>query len=302
MDNFKLSDIPSQEGKVAVITGSNVGLGFEAAKAFASKDIEVIMACRNLKKAKNAQDKILADYPSAKLKVMKLDLNGLDSVRSFAHEVIESYDKIDILVNNAGLMMPMFFKTQEGFESQFGVNYVGHFLLSSLLFPLIEKSSDGRIISLASIAHTWGDIDFEKFMSDKTTYSKRKSYGQSKLACLMFGYELDRQLNDKGINVKSIPVHPGGSLTNLDRHLPKFVSGIIGLLGFASRPEQGAESIIYASLAEDAESGSYYGPTGFRELKGPVGKVDSDRNSKDVAKANKLWKATEGLVGQRFFA
>ena len=138
-------------------------------------------------------------------------------------------------------------------------------------------------------------------MSDKSKYNKRKAYGQSKLACLMFGYELNRQLNTKGSNVKSIPVHPGGSLTNLDRHLPSFISKIVGLLGFASQPEQGAECIIYASLSPDAESGKYYGPTGFKEFTGPVGEVDSNSYSKDEEKALRLWTQTEKILNQTFF-
>lgn len=299
--NFNINELPLQENKVAIVTGANVGLGYETAKALASKGVTVIMACRNKNKAQEAKDLILKEVPQAKLEIMTLDLNGLKNVEEFASKFKESYNKLDILVNNAGLMMPMFFKTQEGHESQFGVNYLSHFLLSSLLFPLLEKSPDGRIISLASVAHEWGEIYFDHFMADKTKYSKRKAYGQSKLACLIFGYELDRRLRQKQSSVKSIPVHPGGSLTNLGRHLPSFLTKIIGLLGMASKQEQGAESEIFASLSPEAVSGTYYGPTGFRELKGPVGKVDSNDYSKDEAIARKLWEESERMLGITFF-
>ena len=301
MSEFKLKDLPSQEGKIAIVTGANIGLGYETTKAFASKNIEVIMACRNESKAKKAKQEILSVLPNAKLKVMHLDLNSNASVRTFASKFRETYTRLDILVNNAGIMMPPLFKTKEGFESQFGVNYLSHFLLTSLLFPVLDNTEGSRVISLASIAHSWGDIYFDHYMADPSVYNKRKAYGQSKLACLMFGYELDRQLKKRGSKVMSIPVHPGGSLTNLDRYIPKFISKFIGFLGMVSKPEQGAESTIFASLASEAKSGTYYGPTGFKEFKGPVGQVDSDDNSKDTQKALKLWQVSEELLDISFF-
>lgn len=298
---FKFKTSPNLEEKVAIVTGANVGLGYETTKAFASAGMTVVMACRNTDKAEEAKEQILKEIPSAKLKVLCLDLNGLKCVIDFVQHFKNDFDRLDILVNNAGLMMPMFFKTQDGHESQFGVNYLAHFYLSSLLLPLLEQSPDGRIISLASLAHDWGEIYFDHYMADKTKYNKRKAYGQSKLACLMFGYELDRRLKGRSSSVKSIPVHPGGSLTNLGRHLPAFLINLIGLLGLASKPAQGAESQIYASLSSDAVSGKYYGPTGFREMKGPVGKAESNEYSKDLEINARLWEESEKMVGSKFF-
>ena len=189
MSNFSLESIPSQKGKVAIVTGANIGLGYETALALAKKDFTVVLACRSLSKAKKAMGNILKEAPKADLEIILLDLNSLDSVKGFSDEFAERYTHLDLLIANAGIMFPPFQTTEDGFESQIGVNYLAHFLLINLLFPILSQSDGSRVILLSSLAHKYGKIDFDNFNSEKS-YSALKSYAQSKLACLMFAYEL----------------------------------------------------------------------------------------------------------------
>lgn len=301
MNTFSLAQFPNCPNKIAIVTGANIGLGYETTKAFAAKEIEVVMACRNLEKAEAARQEILAEIPAAKLNVMVLDLADLESVQTFASEFKEQYNQLDLLVNNAGLMMPPKQTTKQGFEIQFGVNYLAHFLLTSLLLPTIEQTPNARIISLASMAHRWGDIYFDDLNWEKS-YDKQKSYGQSKLACLMFGYELDRRLKQKGSSTLSVIAHPGVSLTNLMQYVPQWMQGLLGVIGglFASTPEDGARPTVLASLSPDATGGEYYGPTGFKEMKGEPGLVGSNHISKDQEKAARLWAVSEELLQIKF--
>lgn len=303
MNTFSLTDFENSPQKVALVTGANIGLGYQTTRAFAAKEIEVVMACRNLEKAQAARQQILAEIPSAKLKVMVLDLADLESVKTFAAEFMAQYSQLDLLVNNAGLMMPPRQTTKQGYEIQFGVNYLAHFLLTSLLLPTMEHTPHSRIVSLASMAHRWGDLYFDDLNWEKS-YHKQKSYGQSKLACLMFGYELDRRLKQKGSSVLSVIAHPGVSLTNLMQYVPQWMQGLLGVMGglFASTPEHGARPIVLASLSPKAKGGQYYGPTGFNEMKGEPGVVDSNAVSKDQEKAAQLWEVSQQLLNIKFFS
>ena len=212
--SFSLDKVSSQKGRIAVVTGANTGLGFETALGLASKECKVIMACRNKDKAEQAMADIHAEVPNADLEFIKLDLNSLKSVREFAKTYTEKYDRLNLLINNAGLMIPPLMRTEEGFESQFGVNHLGHFLLTYLLFPAIEKTDNARVVSLSSIAHKNGRIQFDD-PNWENSYSRTEAYNQSKVACLMFAYELQRKLNDAGSNVISVAAHPGVSVTTL---------------------------------------------------------------------------------------
>ncbi|MDA9121392.1 oxidoreductase, partial [Flavobacteriales bacterium] len=218
--SFSLDKIPSQKGKIAVVTGANTGLGYETALGLASKNCKVIMACRNRDKAEKAMADIRKEVPNAGLEFIKLDLNSSKSVREFAKAYKEKYDRLDLLINNAGLMIPPLMRTEDGFESQFGVNHLGHFLLTNLLFPAIEKTDNARVVSLSSIAHKNGRIHFDDPNWEKS-YSRSDAYNQSKVACLMFAYELQRRLNDSGSTVISVAAHPGVSDTELGRYIPK---------------------------------------------------------------------------------
>lgn len=281
--------------KIAIITGANTGLGLETTKAFAERNIEVVMACRNESKAEKAKAEILNEVPEAQLTILLLDLSSLDVVRSFAEKFKSEYNSLDILVNNAGLMIPPYGTTKDGFELQFGINYLGHFLLTGLLLEPLKNAAEARVVSLSSLAHKWGDIYFEDLQFEKN-YDKQKAYGQSKLACLMFAYELDRRLKAQELSVKSLAAHPGLSRTNLFRHL----TGMMKLLTpfvypFTQSAKNGAQPQIKAALDEKLAGGEYLGPSGFQEYSGKPKEVDSNAISKDKEKAKRLWEISEKL-------
>jgi len=288
-------------GKIAIITGANTGLGLESTKAFVAEGIQVVMACRDLEKAEKAKQEIETEYKNAQLKLMKLNLASLDSVRRFAEEFKLQYSHLDILLNNAGVMIPPYQKTEDGFELQFGVNFLGHFLLTGLLLESLEKSKIGaRVVNLSSLAHKWGDIYFNDLQFEKK-YDKENAYGQSKLACLMFTYELDRRLKKNQKNIKSLAAHPGLSRTNLFRHLTGFFKIIIPFVyPFTQSAKQGAQTEIFAALDKTLSGGEYIGPNGFQEYSGKPKIVNSNRISKDEEKARKLWEVSEKLTGINF--
>ncbi|MEM1326898.1 MAG: oxidoreductase [Bacteroidota bacterium] len=297
---FDINNISSQKGRIAVVTGSNTGLGYETALAIAKKEAKVILACRNKTKAENARREMLKTVPDADIDILLIDLSKLDSVREFAENYQRKYDRLDLLINNAGVMMPPYTKTEEEFELQFGANHLGHFLLTGLLLDVLLKTPNSRVVSLSSLAHKNGEINFDDLQSEEK-YSASKAYGQSKLACLMFAYELQRRLEKAGhTNTISVAAHPGVSPTELIRHLPKFLvtvlSATIGKL-VTHPPEEGAKPTLMAALNADVEGGDYFGPTGFQEMKGEAGKVDSTDLSKDEQVAERLWQISEELVG-----
>lgn len=286
--------------KIAVITGANTGLGLETTKAFAENNIEVVMACRNESKAEKAKAEILNEVPEAQLKILKLDLSNLDAVRNFAEKFKSEYNSLDILVNNAGLMIPPYGTTKDGFELQFGINYLGHFLLTGLLLEPLKNAAEARVVSLSSLAHKWGDIYFEDLQFQKNYY-KQKAYGQSKLACLMFAYELDRRLKAQQLSVKSLAAHPGLSRTNLFRHL----TGMMKLLTpfvypFTQSAKSGAQPQIKAALDEKLAGGEYLGPSGFQEYSGKPKVVGSNAISNDKEKAKRLWEISEKLCNFQY--
>lgn len=300
--NYQLDTISSQKGRIAIVTGANVGLGFETAKKLAQKDMKVIMACRSKDKAESAIQRIRKGTPSADLEFMQIDLGSQQSVKDFAHQYIKNYQQLDVLINNAGIFMPPYTLTEDGYESQFGVNYLGHFTLTALLLEALEKTPGSRIISLASLAHAWGDIHFEDPHFTKG-YDKGKGYGQSKLACLMFAYELQRKLTEHKYQTQSLAAHPGVSMTNLGRHLPAFANAMGKLIQplIFQNPSRAAEPTVRAALDPDAKGGEYYGPGGFRQYKGAPVKVGSNRNSRDPEKAKRLWDLSEKETGIKYF-
>jgi len=301
MTTFSVERAPSQNGKIAIVTGANIGLGYETALGLARKGAKVIMACRNLQKAAEAKQTIIAEVSGADLEVIELDLSKLKSVRKFADAYKSKYDRLDILIENAGIMVPPFSKTEDGFESQMGVNYFGHFLLTSLLFPLLQKTKKSRIISLSSIAHKNAKIDFENLNSEKS-YSKMAAYGQSKLACLMFNYELSRRVEKANRNITVVAAHPGVSNTNLGQHIPKFLYTLfLPIMSlFSHSPANAALPSLMAAMSDDIENGTYIGPTGFNEMKGAPGVVQSQPQAHDEEVARRLWEVSEKLTGEKF--
>lgn len=299
---WKLEQAPMQKGRTAIITGANIGLGFETALALAGKGCAVVLACRSLDKAEAAKTRIVAQHPKAAVTCLRVDLSSLKSVRAFAAQFRKQHKKLDLLINNAGIMMPPFSLSEDGFESQLAANYLGHFALTGLLLPLIAKTPNARVISLSSLAHKWGDIRFDD-MNFKNGYSDRRAYGQSKLACLMFAYELQRRLGKAGHAEISVAAHPGVSSTNLFQHMPKFAQLLSPFVTLVFQSAKGGtQPILYAALGDDIEGGDYCGPASMREMRGAPVKVGSNRRSRDEAAAARLWSLSEEMTGVRYLS
>lgn len=297
--SFKLDAVSSQNRRIAVVTGANTGLGFETASALASKGMTVIMACRNADKAEQARRTILKQWPDAELVVLPLDLSRLASVREFADVFLARYGQLDRLINNAGVMMPPFSLTEDGFELQMGVNYFSHFLLTGLLLDRLEATPGARVVTLSSMAHRSGKINFDDLNSERH-YSRIEAYAQSKLACLMFALELQRRLSAGGYQAISVAAHPGISDTELSRHLPGWLMKTLGpvlMPMFSQSPRAGAEPTLYAALGDDIEGGDYTGPSGFREMKGRAVKVGTRRLARNPRVAARLWRESERQTG-----
>lgn len=298
MSTFNINDTSSQKGRVIIVTGSNIGLGYETALELARKEATVIMACRNMDKANAARDKILASVPNADLVAMKLDLGDLASVRKFSENFLTKYNKLDILINNAGIMIPPYQLTKDGFESQFGVNHLGHFYLTGLLLERINATPDSRIVVVSSLAHTQGEINFDDLQS-KENYKAMKAYQQSKLANIMFAFELQRRLEKTGHQAIAVAAHPGVSNTNLGQHVPRILYYLLlPLFSFMTHsPNAGAMPTLLAALGNDVKGGEYFGPTGRREMKGPAGRARIAGRAKDTEVAKRLWEVSEELTG-----
>ena len=296
--NFSLSQIPSQQDKIAIVTGANTGLGYETALGLAKTGMKVVMACRNLEKAEQAKAQILAEAPEAELEVMSLDLSELQSVRSFSEAFRQRHAQLNLLINNAGIMFPPYEVTEDGFESQFAVNYLSHFLLTALLIDLMPDSSESRVVSLSSNAHQFGRINFEDLQSERD-YSAVGAYGQSKLACLMFALELNRRLMAQGKKILSVCAHPGLSETELARHIPDWVQMLLRLtpLPLMSHPPKAAAlPTLCAALGPDVKGGEYFGPQGLFETSGEPGRAAIAKHAQDKAAAETLWKVSKKLV------
>ena len=287
-------NIPDLSGKVAIVTGANSGIGYETALALAQKGATVVMACRNLQKANPAADEIRQTNPMGEVVVMELDLGDLDSVRQFAAAFQERYNRLDLLINNAGIMMPPYGKTAQDFETQIGVNHLGHFALTGLLFDMLLQTPQSRVVTVSSGAHNWGQIDFDDLHWEQKSYNPNAAYGQSKLANLLFTYELQRKLTAAGNDTIATAAHPGWTATNLQQY-----SNLFSSLNpfFAQSPLMGALPTLRAAADPTTRGGAYYGPSGFMEMRGYPVPVQSNDASHDLADARRLWSLSEELTG-----
>jgi NAD(P)-dependent dehydrogenase (short-subunit alcohol dehydrogenase family) len=299
--DFELKNMDSNRDKIAIVTGANTGLGFETTLGLLEAGFAVVMACRNEKKAKSAMLQLESQVSGAVLHYIPLDLADMASIHLFANQFIHQFDRLDVLIENAGIMMPAYNKTVDGFESQLGVNFLGHFLLTKLLYPVLAKTKNSRIISLSSVAHKNARIHFSDLQSENK-YSKFGAYAQSKLACFMFGYELHRRLLASNSEMKSIIAHPGGSDTELGRHLSPFWYKLFLpiILLFTHSPKQAAKPTLMAALDNGVSSGDLVGPTGFAELKGKPGVVLAKPHAYNELYAQKLWEKAEELIKMKF--
>jgi NAD(P)-dependent dehydrogenase (short-subunit alcohol dehydrogenase family) len=303
MKKWTLSDMPSQVGKIAVVTGTG-GLGLEDALALARAGAEVIVAGRSAEKGAEAVARVRNEVAGAKIAFEKLDLADLRSVERFAERLAGSHERIDILINNAGVMVPPERKTTaDGFELQLGTNYLGHFALTGRLMPLLQKSKTARVISLSSVAARAGQIHFDDLQFERD-YVPMTAYGQSKMACLMFAFEMDRRSRARGWGVTSIASHPGVSRTDLLHNAPGRGS-LQGMartyLWFLFQPAaQGALPTLYAATSPEAKPGGYYGPHAWSETRGYPSPSKVPSQAEDQAAWSRLWDVSEALTGVRF--
>lgn len=304
MTDWTINDIPSLHGKVAVVTGATGGLGYETALALAGAGAEVVVTGRDDAKGARALEGICARHPEAQVSYEKLDLACLASVTDFAARFAVLYSSLDLLINNAGVMaLPERRTTADGFEMQFGTNYLGHYALTARLLPSLRRGSAPRVVNLSSLAHRNGVIDFDDLQS-ASKYSPLKAYNQSKLAMLMFALELQRRSDAAGWGLISNAAHPGYARTDLLVNGP----GEHGLLALATvllRPlshsaAAGALPTLFAATSPDAKAAGYYGPNGFYEMKGPPAAAKISPRAKDVAVAARLWDDSAALTGVSF--
>jgi protochlorophyllide reductase len=300
---WQTGDIPDQTGKIALVTGGNSGLGYESVKALARKNASVVLTSRDMGKGEAARKRIIEGWPGARIEVIPLDLASLASIRQFAGVIHEKYDQLNILINNAGVMATPKSETADGFELQFGTNHLGHFALTGWLLELVLATPQSRVVTVSSLGEWFFPINFSDLMG-RRFYYRWIAYCQSKLANLLFAYELQRRLAGAGVHPISLAAHPGFTSTNLRAKLlspetPLFqrMVGAFGELISRSSAEMGALPQLYAATAPAVSGGEYYGPDGFLQLSGYPRQVRSSRRSHDRETARRLWEISETLTG-----
>jgi NAD(P)-dependent dehydrogenase (short-subunit alcohol dehydrogenase family) len=296
--NWTAADIPTQTGRVAVITGANTGLGYETATELAGRGAHVVLAVRNLDKGKAAADLIVRRFPGAEVSLQELDLTSLDSVRDAAEELKAKYDGIDLLINNAGVMWTPKSTTKDGFELQFGTNHLGHFALTGLLLERLLPVAGSRVVTVSSIGHRiLADIHFDDLQWENR-YSRVGAYGQAKLSNLLFTYELQRRLAHHHTTIAAA-AHPGGSNTELGRNLPPALIPVFNMVVplVSQSADRGALPTLRAATDPGVLGGQYYGPDGFGETRGYPKVVRSSKKSHDAELQRRLWTVSEELTG-----
>ncbi len=302
----KLTDalIPDQTGRVALITGANSGIGLEAARMLASRGARVVLACRTRAKADAARESILVDAPTADVSLLDLDLSSLASVAEAAAEFSRSFGRLDLLVNNAGVMATPYQCTVDGFELQLATNHLGHVALTAHLLPMLLATRQSRVVNVSSLAHKMGKIDFDDLQSE-CRYRAWGAYGQSKLANLLFTFELQRRLEEVGADTIAVAAHPGISDTNLAGS----TGGMAGRLMILTQPfaklfsqnaHAGALPTVRAATDPAVRGGEYYGPDGFMEQRGTPKRVEPNASARDASIAKRLWEVSVELTGVPF--
>ena len=297
-EKWTAAQVPNLAGKVIIVTGANSGIGYEAARVFAAKGADTILACRNEQKALAALERIKAESPNAKAEFMPLDLASLASVRNFANTFKQTYNRLDVLVNNAGIMWVPYGQTEDGFERHLGTNHLGHFALTGLLLDLIQQTASSRVVNISSIAHRSGVMDFKNLMfAEEKNYTPQAGYGRSKLANLLFTYELQRRFEAAGNGSLALAAHPGGSNTDLIDHRPTagFLRAVLGWV--MQSAEMGALPTLRAALDPQAKGGEFFGPGSRTEIRGYPRLVSSTEAARDPQAALKLWQVSEELTG-----
>jgi protochlorophyllide reductase len=290
MSRWTEADIPDQTGRTVLVTGANSGLGLRTAQVLAARGAHVIMGCRSVQRGEQARRTV-----AGSAEVLELDLADLSSVRAAAEKV----DKLDVLINNAGIMAVPLGQTVDGFERQFGTNHLGHAALTWLLLPALRQRPDARVVTVASLAHQYGRIDFDDPNWERRAYTLRGSYGQSKLANILFARELDRRASD----VTSIAAHPGVTVTELTNNMASEHKSLFLRIGgkishlFSQSVEMGALPQLYAATSPDARGGQYYGPDSFNGYRGHPAVARMTAAARDDLAASRLWDLTIKMTG-----
>lgn len=301
--HWTVEDIPNLQGKTAIVTGANSGLGLEIAQALAAAGAQVTLACRSQNKAEAAMQRIRQHAPQAELDFQPLNLADLSSIRDFASQYADRHERLDRLCNNAGVMALPLCLTADGFEMQIGTNHLGHFALTGRLLPLLQASPDARVATMSSIAHRPGKIRFDDLNWERGKYSKWAAYSQSKLANLLFTFELQRRFEQHDVDAIAVAAHPGYASTHLQLAGPEMTrSGFgkalmklgNGLLGQSAA--RGALPMLYAVTDQDIQGGDYIGPDGPMEMRGWPKKVGCTSTARDTGAAKRLWALSEQLT------
>lgn len=300
--------IPAQHGRLVLITGANSGLGYEAARMLARRDARVVLACRDTERGTTALRSIAAHHPGADLEVLELDLGSLDGIRRAAATFAERHGHLDILINNAGVMATPLRRTDDGFELQIGTNHLGHFALTGLLLPTLLAGERPRVVTVSSGLHRRGRIRFDD-LNWQRDYDPLAAYGQSKLANLLFTYELQRRCAQADVPLQALAAHPGYAATNLQARGPAMRGS--ALAGFAMRvanavlaqdAPHGALPLVAAAALPDARGGDYWGPNGIGEMRGLPQRTTPSSAATDMATAGRLWELSQDLTGVTFDA
>ncbi|WP_436794161.1 oxidoreductase [Actinospongicola halichondriae] len=302
---WSTADIPDQSGRVAIVTGSNTGLGFETAAELARAGATVVLACRTPSKADEARRAIEARTGNGAVQTLALDLGDLSAIRDAAAETLERWPRLDLLINNAGVMIPPKSTTVDGFELQFGTNHLGHFAYTGQVLSALSTTHGSRIVTVSSIAHRdgrmhWDDLQWER------SYNRMAAYGQSKLANLLFTFELDRRLRTAGAETIALAAHPGVSATELARHIP--LASLPGVKQVASAllsatlnsAADGALPSLRAATDPEAAGSLYYGSTGYKEMRGAPDVVMPSPHAVREADWERLWSLSEEFTGVTF--
>jgi NAD(P)-dependent dehydrogenase (short-subunit alcohol dehydrogenase family) len=297
MSAWTFQDIPDQTGRTVIVTGANTGIGFETAKMLSKKGANVVLACRNLEKGRAAAAQILAERPAGAVSVEALDLSDLESAAAFSVAFSAKHERLDLLIENAGVMVPPFGRTKQGFELQVGTNHLGHFALTGRLLALLERTPGSRIVVVSSAAQNFGRIDVSDLNWERRSYKAWQAYAQSKLANMLFTRELARRLGARGSQVRVTAAHPGYTATDLQR-----TAGVVRYFNplLAMKPADGALPTLRAATDPAAESGSYWGPSGFFELLGPPKAARVSARAEDTTLATQLFDLSEKLTGVTF--
>jgi NAD(P)-dependent dehydrogenase (short-subunit alcohol dehydrogenase family) len=306
MSKWTPQQITPQQDRLSIVTGANSGIGYQTARYLSRAGATVILACRNQEKGEAARAKLISENPAARVELRVLDVADLDSVRRFAAEFANEGRPLDLLINNAGVMaIPERRTTPQGFEMQFGTNHLGHFALTGLLLPALLRQPNSRVVTVASIAHRGGKLNFDDLNAERS-YDARGAYQQSKLANLVFGLEFDRRLRARSAATASVIAHPGVAVTNIVSNgmgtgmKGRIVGALLPLV--AQSDDRGAWPLLYAATSPQAHGGGYYGPDGIAEIKGTPVEVKPKPHALDPAIGKRLWEVSERLTGVRYEA